>query len=271
MSIAALNWAWSQECPNATSKLVLLALADKANEDGECWPGMGTVADMAGISARQVSTHLGRLEEAGLLSRSRARRDNGTMSGYRYHLNVHRKDASTGSGQPVEADRHRKPTTSGSATSPPPEVQRRNHRKPASAQEPPVNPQGTLAPAEPPRKPRPRDPIFDALTDACGLDPGELTKSARGAVNAAVKQLRDIGASPDQIAARARQHARLWPDATITPTSLAKNYAQLSANAPRAGPGIDRRSGPPEFESPEWHARQRESEQRAEQLAGGPR
>lgn len=266
MSIAALNWAWHQECPNATSKLVLLALADKANEDGECWPGMGTVAAMAGISARQVSTHLGRLEDAGLLSRSRARRDNGTMSGYRYHLNVQQKDASTGSAPPVEADRHRKRATSGSGASSPPEVQRRNHRKPASAQEPPVNPQGTLAPDRPARKPRPPDPIFDALVHVCGIDPAELTKSARSAVNSAVKQLRDIGATGEEIHRRARRHRKQWPDATLTPTSLAKHYAQLGATAAGASPP---NGTPPVYGSPEWEARQRDLEQRAAQLTGG--
>lgn len=266
MSIAALNWAWSQQCPNATSKLVLLALADKANEDGECWPGMGKVAEMAGISARQVSTHLGRLEDAGLLTRSRSRRDDGTMSCYRYHLNVQEKRTASGSAPPVEADRHRQPTTSGSGASSPPEVQRRNHRKPASAQEPPVNPQGTLAPDKPAPKRRTRDPIFDAVVSECGIDPSELTKSARGAVNTAVKQLRDIGATAEEIHARARRHREQWPDATLTPTSLAKHYAQLGARRSRAGPA---KSGPPVFGSPEWEKRQKAQQQRAEELIGG--
>jgi hypothetical protein len=103
MSIAALNWAWSQNCRNPTSKLVLLALADKANEDGECWPGMDSVAEMAGVSSRQVSTHLARLEEAGLIVRKRRRSALGRLGRYVFHLQL-----STGRGLPVD---HRKPTS----------------------------------------------------------------------------------------------------------------------------------------------------------------
>lgn len=127
MSIAALNWAWTQECPNATSKLVLLALADKANEDGECWPGMDTVARMAGVSSRQVSTHLARLEEAGLIVRKRRRSALGHLGRYVFHLclttgsalPVDQRKSTSGSTPPVEADRQWKPdvATTGSPAS----------------------------------------------------------------------------------------------------------------------------------------------------------
>lgn len=85
----------------------------------------------------------------------------------------------------------------------------------------------TLASGKPTR---PRDLIFEALVDVCGLAPDELTKSARGRVNVAAKELRDIGASPDGIRARARVHRTRWPNAELTPTSLATNYAQLGSS-----------------------------------------
>ena len=142
MSIAALNWAWQQDTPTPTAKLVLLALADRANEDGECWPGMGTVAQMAGVSSRSVSTHLAALEEGGLLTRRRQRRGDGTMGRYTYRLCIghqkpasggaqpdttavqdetsegQRKDTSGGSRRPAEADDQRKRSvvTTGSTT-----------------------------------------------------------------------------------------------------------------------------------------------------------
>jgi DNA-binding transcriptional ArsR family regulator len=127
VSIAALNWAWSQECPNASAKLVLLALADKANEDGECWPGMDTVADMAGVSTRQVSTHLANLEDAGLIVRKRRRSRAGRLGRYTFHLNltsgstlpVDQEKSTSGSAPPVEADDQWKPDvpTTGSPAS----------------------------------------------------------------------------------------------------------------------------------------------------------
>ena len=232
MSIAALNWAWSQECPNAPSKLVLLALADKANEEGECWPGMDTVAAMAGVSQRQVSTHLGRLEQAGLVVRKRRRSSLGRLGRNVYHLNmtsgstlpVDHEKSTSGSEDHMDPPAHRKPDVpaSGSPASP------ATGSPPQHIVHPPEgSPQGTSGGK--PRKKRKPDPIFDALIDACGLDPSELTKSARGAVNNAGKQLREIGATPEGIHARARVHRQRWPDAECTPTSLAKNYAQLGA------------------------------------------
>lgn len=95
-----------------------------------------------------------------------------------------------------------------------------------------------LAPAA-----RPADELFDAMVDVCNLDPAELTKSARGRVNRAVKELRDINASPQGVRARAEVHRSRWPNAELTPTSLAANYAQLGTpQAPlrpssRDGPG----------------------------------
>jgi hypothetical protein len=88
----------------------------------------------------------------------------------------------------------------------------------------------TLAPPKATRKP---DLIFDALVNVCGLNPGELTKSGRGALNRATSELREIGATPEGITARAKVHRQRWPGAELTPSSLAKNYAQLGVDPSR--------------------------------------
>lgn len=120
-------------------------------------------------------------------------------------------------------------------------------------------------PLAPDKPARPPDPVFEAIIQACGLDLDELTKSARGAANKAAKELREVGATPDGIRARAKVHRKRWPDAECTPSSLAKNYAQLNAKTAAADTG--RRE--PEFGTPEWEARQRERQERAEALTGG--
>lgn len=93
-----------------------------------------------------------------------------------------------------------------------------------------------LAPAA-----RKRDELFEAMVEVCELNPDELTKSARGRINTAVKELRDVGASPAGVRARAGVHRQRWPNAELTPTSLAANYAQLGRPASnghsRDGPG----------------------------------
>lgn len=81
-----------------------------------------------------------------------------------------------------------------------------------------------------PRKP---DPLFDALVDACRIDPAELTRPARGALNAALRDLRAVDATPDEIHQRAEAYRRMWPTVTLTPTALARHWAEC---VPRAGP-----------------------------------
>ena len=53
---------------------------------------------------------------------------------------------------------------------------------------------------------------------ACGVDTTQITKSSRGAYNAAVKDLKAIDATPAQITRRAHHYRQQWPTATLTPT-----------------------------------------------------
>ncbi|HEV8024533.1 MAG TPA: helix-turn-helix domain-containing protein, partial [Candidatus Nanopelagicales bacterium] len=88
MSLDALKWAWEQDCPNPTAKLVLMALADHANSDGECWPSMKRVAELTGISTRQVSTHITKLEDLGYVTKGARRRWEGQLRGWEYRVNM---------------------------------------------------------------------------------------------------------------------------------------------------------------------------------------
>ena len=108
MSIKAMSWAWEQATSSSGAKLVLLALADHANDDGECWPGMKRIAEKCGMSARQVSNHVTGLEIAGLIETTRRCRNDHKYSTYLYQL----KWASSGSGLPVG---QRKSVSSGPA------------------------------------------------------------------------------------------------------------------------------------------------------------
>lgn len=120
MSNAALNWAWGQTAPTSTAKLVLVALADHANADGECWPSMGSVAELAQCSTRQVARCVESLEASGLVSRKRRRGKSGKLGGYVYLLPVNapvdtddqRTDTSSGHGRPVDTDDQRTPEAS---------------------------------------------------------------------------------------------------------------------------------------------------------------
>ena len=121
---------------------------------------------------------------------------------------------------------------------------RERYGEPPTQALPPPQAQGDDADASPPADPpdppgdepaqqthpRKRDEVFEALIDECGWNLDELTKSARGRVNKAAKELREVGASVEGIRARAEVHRRKWPDAELTPTSLAANYSHLGAS-----------------------------------------
>ena len=85
MSIAARDWAWEQDLPPVT-KIVLLALAERADDSGACWPSLNAIAKHCHISRPTVCSHLDKLETAGLLQRERRIRENGSQRSNRYQL-----------------------------------------------------------------------------------------------------------------------------------------------------------------------------------------
>lgn len=69
--IAAIRWARGQHGLPPAAKLVLILLADMANESGVCWPGVALLARDAECDARQTQRHLRLLEGRGLLQITR--------------------------------------------------------------------------------------------------------------------------------------------------------------------------------------------------------
>lgn len=68
MSIHISSAAWSLRL-DAGPKLVMLSLADQANDEGVCWPSLGNISRRTGMSERSVQRHLQELEAAGHLHR----------------------------------------------------------------------------------------------------------------------------------------------------------------------------------------------------------
>ena len=71
---------------------------------------------------------------------------------------------------------------------------------------------------------RAADPIWDTLLEVCGVKAGDkITASARGAYNKSVKDLKTVGATPEEIRRRAQAFAKRWGD-KITPTALVRRW-----------------------------------------------
>ncbi|HCO8810368.1 TPA: helix-turn-helix domain-containing protein [Escherichia coli] len=69
MSMNLMAKAMNIKVGNPLRKLVLIKLADNANDNGECWPSYQHVADQCEVSRSTVKSHIRALEEMGLLKR----------------------------------------------------------------------------------------------------------------------------------------------------------------------------------------------------------
>lgn len=78
MSFKVSASSWLIKTGNPLSKLVLLALANFADETGLCWPSAHTLSEMCETSERTVRRAILRLEQAGhiTIKRSRGRSSN---------------------------------------------------------------------------------------------------------------------------------------------------------------------------------------------------
>lgn len=85
MSISAMCWAWRQAV-SSTETLVLLALADYADEWGVCWPSIGTLETKTKLSDRSIQRSIRRLVKAGALSI--LAEGGGCRKSTRYRLNL---------------------------------------------------------------------------------------------------------------------------------------------------------------------------------------
>lgn len=106
MSLRMLTWAWDDApVDNPSDLLVLLALADEANDQGgDCWPSMRRVARRARLSVGAVHKAIGRLEAAGLVTVERPKIAAPGKSN-RYTLVTQRRDSCSPHEQSTDAPR----------------------------------------------------------------------------------------------------------------------------------------------------------------------
>ena len=69
MSVALMTLAWKSTYP-AGKKMVLLALCDNANDQGECFPSVSMLVDKCSMSERSVFNHIADLEKDGAIKRN---------------------------------------------------------------------------------------------------------------------------------------------------------------------------------------------------------
>lgn len=83
MSIKLMTAVWDREDLSSTQKLVLLSLADWANDEGLCWPSIERVAKKSSLKKRAVQLAIRSLEEMKFI-----RREEVVGKGNRYWIQI---------------------------------------------------------------------------------------------------------------------------------------------------------------------------------------
>lgn len=68
MSIRLMTEVWKMPIPSG-QKMVLLALCDNANDQGECYPSVSMLTEKCSMSQRSIFSHIDWLEKHGIVSR----------------------------------------------------------------------------------------------------------------------------------------------------------------------------------------------------------
>lgn len=86
MSVKALGWAFDQEVGDPTAKLILIALADFADQQGKSWPSRKKLAKYADCSVDTVDRKLALLETKKLLKKEKRLHAAGDPTSNSYQL-----------------------------------------------------------------------------------------------------------------------------------------------------------------------------------------
>lgn len=245
MSVEAIAVCLHHSRAAKTDKLVLLGIANH-DGDGGAWPSVATLARYANCSERHVQRAIANLVDLGELQVVRQRGGNeGTRADRR--PNLYRVRVSC----PPNCDGSTQHRLRGDAGDTPfdgatKQAQRGDISDTHGVT--PVSPEPSLEPSDKPLAATPRNQLFDAIATACEWNTDTLTRTARGQLNKAVKELHEAGATTDQVAGKAKAYRKQWPGMTLTPTALVKHWAALEdLTTPK------RKSVWETYERPEWY------------------
>jgi hypothetical protein len=248
MSIESIAICLHHSKAAKTEKLVLLGIANH-DGDGGAWPSVATLARYANCSERHVQRAIQSLVELGEIQvvdqaggNEETRRDR-RPNLYKVLVRC-----------PVDCDGTSQHRTRGDADGTPSNgATESDSRGDISGTNgvTPVSPEPSLEPsskpiAAAPRESAKKDELFEAVAVACGIDWTTITASGRGPLNRAVKELKEIGVTADQVGGRAAAYKKQYPDAALTPMALTKHWASLAPAKTAARKSIWETYDPPE-------------------------
>lgn len=198
MSVHVISWVLEHSDEKLGRRLVLLVLADHAKKDGtNAWPSIDTIAHEARMSRSQVIRCLSGLKTDGSIKERGASRQ-GTIV---YDV-VMGSQYATGGGRISASEGGRKMRPEPSLVDQPSEVL-------------------TAAP----KNGRPKNEVWEGLEYVFGE---HTTPSARRELGKVCRDLNAVGATRDQIIARASAWPAHFDTATLTPHALERHWDALS-------------------------------------------
>jgi hypothetical protein len=147
VSNSVLNLAWKVDGLTSAEKFVLVALADRADEAGICWPSLADIARRCCVSERHARTILRSIEAAGHVSTQRSAGPGGANR-FRVHPQIPTAspDPRIIPGIPRPSTRKRGSPSTGSLVPPPPDPRiRQTFREPSKNPDGPSKPIGLIA------------------------------------------------------------------------------------------------------------------------------
>ena len=204
------EWIIDSGCSDKALRLYAVLARYADNDDLTAYPGRSTLAKRMGCHRATVDRAVEELIELGALTK-RVRVKDGKYQSSLYTI------------------RRVAPSRTHAATPVAPVQPPPSH--PCDIELEPVELEPKELLAAPPRKnPKQKEPdlLFEAIARACTIDITQLTGTSRGQLNKATKELRDIGATPEQVADKARAYRHQYEHATLTPVALVKHWPSLT-------------------------------------------
>jgi hypothetical protein len=253
------SWAWKQRVGDDGAKLVLLKLADNANDEGVAWPSRATLLAECEVSEDTVKRRLRKLRELELVIVVPWFTPAGRQTSSMYVLPLNGKPAGLELGE-LLAKAEREGSAGelitfpgrGAAVPPSPAVLPSGGAPappsggapaPPTKEDPSEDPSEDRKDGDAATRRREPDLVWDTLTALFG-EVGTGRSNARSKRNAAVRDLKGFDATPDTIRAAVRVWAKVMPaGTTMTDSALATHYPQLALEA-GVGAGAKQRLTP---------------------------
>jgi hypothetical protein len=271
MSVRVLSLVLRHSQAKLGARLVLIALADAAHDDGVAWLDQDAIAAKANLSTSQTRRALRDLELMGEVETRKAQRGRRRINVYRVMLATEQPDYERlpfSMAEPFTTAQYERSSTADDRANPlvttaqirsnpasgeeeayretraAMDLNRKGNRKkrsPKDGERAAVTAESTV---QKERKPRKRDVVFDAMAEATNSDP-QLEGSRIGVAVAKLRKHDDYLAAVDrmskeaadellaaQIPIRARAYRRRWPDISLTPTALVSNWKRVVEEQP---------------------------------------